>query len=62
MTGPRGSDYNIHKARVEARGNQGRHSLVGYQSRLEDARGGEYVGDSTEDFWDSDEADGFVDL
>jgi hypothetical protein len=41
---------------------KGRHSLVGYQKRLEDARDGKYIGDSTEDFWDSDETNDFADL
>jgi hypothetical protein len=41
---------------------KGKHSLVGYQRRLEDARGGEYIGDSTEEFWDSDETDDCADL
>jgi len=45
-----------------ARKIKGRYSLVRYQRRLEDARGGEYIGDSTEDFWDSDETEDFADL
>lgn len=62
MKGPKGSDYNAHKAQIQARGNQGKHSLVGYQRRMEDAWGGEYIGDGTEDFWDSDETDDIADL
>jgi len=62
MKDPRGRDYNTHKAQIQARGNQRRHSLVGYQRRLEDARGGEYIGDSAGDFWDPDKTGDFADL
>jgi hypothetical protein len=62
MKGPKGSDYNTYEAQIQARGNQERRLLVGYQRRLEDARGGEYTGDGTEDFWDSDKTDDIADL
>ena len=50
------------KCRFKREENQERYSLVRYQRRLEDARGGEHIGGSTEDFWDSDETDDFADL
>ena len=63
MKGPRGSDYATPtKRRFKREGNKGRHSLVGYQRRLEDARGGDYIGDGTEEFWDPDETDDCEDL
>ena len=59
MKGPKDSDY---KTQIQARGNQERRLLVGYQRRLEDARGGEYIGDSAGDFWDPDKTGDFADL